>query len=338
MPDQLDYLVRQLADLQARLADLERSDPLSATGYPALSGLTTGQPLRATSATAAAFGALDLTNANAVTGALPHGKGGTGLSATPTNGQLPIGNGSGYALATLTGTANQVTVTNGAGTITLSTPQDIHTGASPTFASLTLSATATALTAAGSATFGTADSSSGPITSNVRDSGTNTYLDVLTLNRYTSGTAAAALGSLIKTQLEDDGGTLQKALQIGTQWATAASASRKARAIFFIEDTGTREAFRIEASGSAPMIGFLGANAVARPTAYTQTYATATRTHSNITATAPSAYAGGANGYSTAAKAQEVRNAAAALVTDMANVKQVLNSVIDDLQGYGLCA
>lgn len=138
MPDQLDYLVRQLADLQARLADLERSDPLSATGYPALSGLTTGQPLRATSATAAAFGALDLANANAVTSALPHGKGGTGLSATPTNGQLPIGNGSGYALAALTGTANQVTVTNGAGTITLSTPQNIHTGATPTFAGINL--------------------------------------------------------------------------------------------------------------------------------------------------------------------------------------------------------
>lgn len=52
-------------------------------GYPGLSGLTTGQPLRATSATAAAFGALDLTNANAVTGALPVNRGGTGASALP---------------------------------------------------------------------------------------------------------------------------------------------------------------------------------------------------------------------------------------------------------------
>lgn len=42
----------------------------------------------------------------------------------------------------LTGTANQITVTdNGAGsTVVLSTPQDIHTGASPTFANLTLAA------------------------------------------------------------------------------------------------------------------------------------------------------------------------------------------------------
>jgi hypothetical protein len=46
------------------------------------------------------------------------GSGGTGLVATPTNGQLPIGNGSGYTLATLTPGAG-ISVTNGAGTITV---------------------------------------------------------------------------------------------------------------------------------------------------------------------------------------------------------------------------
>jgi hypothetical protein len=109
--------------------------------YPELSGLTTGQPLRATGVMTAAFGALDLGNANAVTGALPHGKGGTGLSGTPSSGQLPIGTGSGYTLANVTGTANQVVVTNGAGTITLSLPQSVHTGASPAFNDLSLSGT-----------------------------------------------------------------------------------------------------------------------------------------------------------------------------------------------------
>jgi hypothetical protein len=43
-------------------------------------------------------------------------KGGTGLTATPTNGQLLIGNGSGYTLATITAGSN-ITVTNGSGTI-----------------------------------------------------------------------------------------------------------------------------------------------------------------------------------------------------------------------------
>lgn len=46
------------------------------------------------------------------------GKGGTGLTAAPTNGQLLIGNGTGYTLATLAATA-PITVTNAAGSITI---------------------------------------------------------------------------------------------------------------------------------------------------------------------------------------------------------------------------
>lgn len=67
-------------------------------------------------------------------------QGGTGQTSY-TNGQLLIGNTTGNTLAkaTLTGTANQVTVTNGTGTITLATPQDIATGSSPTFTGLTVS-------------------------------------------------------------------------------------------------------------------------------------------------------------------------------------------------------
>ena len=45
--------------------------------------------------------------------------GGTGTSSTPTNGQLLIGNGSGYTLATLTA-GSGVSITNSAGSITLS--------------------------------------------------------------------------------------------------------------------------------------------------------------------------------------------------------------------------
>jgi len=46
-------------------------------------------------------------------------RGGTGLGTTPTNGQLLIGNGTGYSLNTLTA-GSGVTITNGAGTITIS--------------------------------------------------------------------------------------------------------------------------------------------------------------------------------------------------------------------------
>lgn len=66
-------------------------------------------------------------------------KGGTG-QASYINGQLLIGNTTGNTLTktTLTGTTNQVNIVNGGGSITLSTPQNIHTTATPTFGSLLL--------------------------------------------------------------------------------------------------------------------------------------------------------------------------------------------------------
>ena len=88
-----------------------------------------------------AFDLTDATNypAASLTGTLATGNGGTGVDgSTATNGQLLIGNGTGYSLANISGTTNQVNVTNGAGTITLSTPQDINSTATPTFAGLTL--------------------------------------------------------------------------------------------------------------------------------------------------------------------------------------------------------
>lgn len=51
--------------------------------------------------------------------AIGYAYGGTGLTATPLNGQLPIGNGSGYSLATLTAGTN-VSISNTAGGITIS--------------------------------------------------------------------------------------------------------------------------------------------------------------------------------------------------------------------------
>jgi hypothetical protein len=66
-------------------------------------------------------------------------------TTAPTNGQLLIGStGVAPVAATLTGTANQVTVTNGAGSITLALPQSIATASSPQFAGLTLSGTLSA--------------------------------------------------------------------------------------------------------------------------------------------------------------------------------------------------
>ena len=52
-----------------------------------------------------------------VTGTLPIANGGTGLTATPSNGQIDIGNGTGFTRTTLTA-GTGITITNGAGSIT----------------------------------------------------------------------------------------------------------------------------------------------------------------------------------------------------------------------------
>jgi hypothetical protein len=77
------------------------------------------------------FGSMALQNSNAVnitggnvavtalSGAITVANGGTGLGATPTNGQLLIGDGSGYTLATLTA-GSGVTINNTSGAIQIS--------------------------------------------------------------------------------------------------------------------------------------------------------------------------------------------------------------------------
>ncbi len=76
----------------------------------ALSGGTTGLTVSGSPITASGTFTL--------AGTLAAANGGTGLSSTPTNGQLLIGNGAGFSLATLTAGSN-VTITNSAGAITI---------------------------------------------------------------------------------------------------------------------------------------------------------------------------------------------------------------------------
>lgn len=86
------------------------------TGLTASAGL---QYLRRNAGnTAFEFGPIDL-GTTGVTGILPISRGGTGLTAAPTNGQLPIGNGTGYTLAPLTA-GTGINIVNAAGSITIS--------------------------------------------------------------------------------------------------------------------------------------------------------------------------------------------------------------------------
>ncbi len=124
--------------------NLSLSAGLTTSGGNSLTFTTTG-PTSITLPTSGTLLAGPVDLATQVTGTLAIGNGGTGTASIPTNGQLLIGNGTGYTLATISSTANQTTVTNGAGTITIGTVQNIGTSSSPSFASETLSATSNQL-------------------------------------------------------------------------------------------------------------------------------------------------------------------------------------------------
>ena len=70
------------------------------------------------------------------TGTLPTSAGGTGVSSSGGNGRLLIGNSNNtFTAATLTGTVNRINITNGFGSITISTPQDTATTSNVEFGS-----------------------------------------------------------------------------------------------------------------------------------------------------------------------------------------------------------
>lgn len=91
---------------------------------------------------------------------------------------------------------------------------------------------------------------------------------------------------------------------------------------------------------SSQKLGFWGATPIVRGTAFTQTYSTATHTHAAITATNPPAGGTGATqgAYDTSVHRDAMITSLTANIADVANVKQVLNGLIDDLQAIGLIA
>lgn len=109
-------------------------------------GTTTAAPIRLTSGTnltTAVAGSIEYNGSNfffTLTGTSRRQLVASNI-ATPSNGFLPIGNGTDFTLAALTGTTNQVNVTNGSGTITLSLPQNVHTAATPQFAGMGIGTT-----------------------------------------------------------------------------------------------------------------------------------------------------------------------------------------------------
>lgn len=155
----------------------------------------------------------------------------TGLSTLGTANYLSGTNaaGTGWEYKQLAGTSNRVTVTHTANLITLSAPQDIHSGASPTFAGLTLTgfsglikATAGVLSAItdNSTNWDTAYSHSQIVTGNPHSLD---YTDIgLSANQVIDWTAATSIFSTTLTghfggALDTDGSlTVDDVAAIGT--------------------------------------------------------------------------------------------------------------------------
>ena len=103
------------------------------------------------------------------------------------------------------------------------------------------------------------------------DSGTTTILDVLTIKRITSGTAAAGLGCGILLQLEDDGGNLDSAGRVSTVWTDATGGSEDSAITFQVRTAGAAlaESFRLTAT---QVLSLAGDGSAAAPTYSFTTY------------------------------------------------------------------
>jgi hypothetical protein len=97
-----------------------------------------------------------------------------------------------------------------------------------------------------------------------RDAVTNAATTALTLDHFSSGTPAAGYGSGIAFNLQSSTTNSRAAALQAVSWVTATDASRAARWALSVYDTAAREAIRAEASGTAALLGFFGASAVAQ--------------------------------------------------------------------------
>lgn len=144
------------------------------------------------------------------------------------------------------------------------------------------------------------------------------------------------------------GTTGQNEITVTDNLADALSVKIAAGNDFLILDsTDTNEKLHVAAHASMKL-GFFAVTPAVRQSAYTQTYATADKTHAAPTAAALTVTDGaGTNdgtigaitdNASTITAVQELADQINKLVADMADTKQLINAVIDDLQAYGLLA
>jgi hypothetical protein len=109
------------------------------------------------------------------------------------------------------------------------------------------------------------DPAAGIMTIETNTALTNSSTRGLILQHNTSGTPAASFGNQIHFQLQSSTTEDRDAATINAEWATATDATRMGRMKLYARDAASlREGLRIESDGAQPLVGFLGAAAVAR--------------------------------------------------------------------------
>ena len=105
------------------------------------------------------------------------------------------------------------------------------------------------------------------------DAGTTNVTNIGLFTHNSSGAVAAGLGAgvLLAAQSSTTAGRAQGRMR--TQWVTATDASRTAKLVLSAYDTAERDGLTIQASGSASMIGFLGASPATQQTGGSKTAA-----------------------------------------------------------------
>ena len=196
-----------------------------------------------------------------VAGTLPIANGGTNTASVPANGQLLIGNGTDYTVATLTA-GTGMTITNTAGGITLSAPEN---------------GTVTGVTASSpiASSGGTAPNISLTGTVDVAHGGTG----ATTLTGYVIGNGASAMTASATIPISNLTGTLPVA-----NGGTAGTATPTAGAVPY----GTGTAYGFSAAGTTGQV--LTSAGAGTPTWTTPTTGTVT----SVTASSPIASSGGA--------------------------------------------
>lgn len=138
-----------------------------------------------------------------------------------------------------------------------------------------------------------------------------------------AGTAAGQVSLLAPTAA--NGSLILKAVDAGGAFnVTLSNAAHGQSTVYSLRDCGA-------ATGIVPT-GTAGA-------AYTQTYATADRTHADVTSSAVATTAATQTspyGYASAAQADAIPVAINAVEADLLDLKQLVNAVIDDLQAFGM--